>query len=166
MLKNTVGKWIVFAFDRTTGNPKTGDGANITANLRFDGGTANAVDDTNPTELEDGFYIFDITAAESNGDLIVICPASSTSNIQVIGVPATERTTTLTSTRIGNLDELAAANLPTDVAKLLQVLTGKWEITNNQLIMYDSDGTTALYTFNLTRDGIATEFNPSKRAIA
>lgn len=49
---------------------------------------------------------------------------------------------------------------------LKQVLTGKWEILNNQLIMYDTDGTTALYTFDLTRDGIATEFNPDKREAA
>ena len=88
MEKNVAGqKWIVFAFDETDNTAKTGDAANITANLRIDGGAANAVDDTNPTELEDGYYIFDITQAESNGDLIVICPASSTANIQVIGVP-------------------------------------------------------------------------------
>jgi hypothetical protein len=79
-------KWIVFAFDRTDNVPKTGDAAQITANLRIDG-VQNAVDDTNPTELEDGFYEFDITAAESNGDNILITPASSTGDIQVIGAP-------------------------------------------------------------------------------
>jgi hypothetical protein len=86
--KNTASqKWVVFAFNDTDNSAKTGDAANITANLRIDGGAANAVDDTNPTELEDGYYIFDITAAESNGECIVICPASSTANIQVIGCP-------------------------------------------------------------------------------
>jgi len=142
MLKNAAQKWIVFAFDRTTNIPKTGDAAQITANLRIDGAAANAVDDTNPTELEDGFYVFTITAAESNGDNIVICPSSSTANIQVIGVPGA---------------------LWTDRAA--QVLTANWEITGNQLIIYDTDGTTALYTFNLTRDSEATEFNPDKRVI-
>lgn len=88
MQKNVASqKWIVFAFDRTDNTPKTGDAANITANLRIDGAAANAVDDVNPTELEDGYYIFDITAAESNGENIVICPASGTADIQVIGVP-------------------------------------------------------------------------------
>lgn len=85
--KNTAGKWIVFAFNRTTNVPLTGDAANITANVRIDGGAANAVDDTNPTELEDGYYIFDLTAAETNGDLILIAPVSVTADIQVIGVP-------------------------------------------------------------------------------
>lgn len=79
--------WIVFAFDRTDNTPKTGDASNITGNLRIDGGSANGIDDTNPTELEDGYYIFGLTQAETNGDLIVICPASSTGDIQVIGCP-------------------------------------------------------------------------------
>jgi hypothetical protein len=95
--KNTATKWIVFAFDRTNNTPKTGDAANITANVRIDGGGVNAVDDTNPAELEDGYYIFDITAAECNGDLIVICPASSTADIQVIGVPGAVWTDTLSA---------------------------------------------------------------------
>lgn len=46
---------------------------------------------------------------------------------------------------------------------LIQILTGKWEITGNQLIMYDSDGTTPLYTFDLKQDGTATEYNPDER---
>lgn len=91
MEKNTAGKWIVFAYGlpshASAGQPITGDAANITANIRIDGGAANAVDDTNPTELEDGYYVFDIAAAETNGDNLVICPASSTANVQVIGVP-------------------------------------------------------------------------------
>ncbi len=91
MEKNTAGKWIVFAYGlpdhASAGKAITGDAANITANVRIDGGAANAVDDTNPTELEDGYYVFDITAAEANGDLILVTPASSTTDVQVIGVP-------------------------------------------------------------------------------
>jgi hypothetical protein len=91
--KNTdAQKWIVFAFDLTDGTAKTGDSANITANLRIDGGEANAVDDANPTELEDGYYVFDLTQAETNGNYILICPASSTENIQVIGCPMAQFT--------------------------------------------------------------------------
>lgn len=95
MLKNTAGQiWIVFAFDRTTNEPKTGDAANITANLRIDGAAANPVDDANPTELEGGYYYFNITQAETNGDSIVIVPSSSTADIQVIGVPGATWTVT------------------------------------------------------------------------
>jgi hypothetical protein len=91
MEKNVAGKWIVFAYglpDHTTpGVAITGDAANITANIRIDGGAANAVDDVNPTELEDGYYIFDITATESNGENILLTPVSGTANVQVIAVP-------------------------------------------------------------------------------
>jgi len=94
MQKNVSSQiWIIFAFNRTTNVPLTGDAANITANLRIDGGAADAVDDTNPTELEDGYYYFDLTQAETNGDTILISPVSSTSDIQVIGVPGTVFTT-------------------------------------------------------------------------
>ena len=97
MQKNKAGKWIVFAFEdeggTNPGEPVTGDAANITANIRIDGGAANAVDDTNPTELEGGLYVFDITADESNGDSLALAPSSATSNVNVIGVPAATWTT-------------------------------------------------------------------------
>lgn len=89
MLKNTAGqKWIVFAFDSTTNLAKTDDAANITAKLRKDYGSSNAVTDTNPTELEKGFYAFDLAQAESNADHLLICPSSTTANIVVIACPA------------------------------------------------------------------------------
>ena len=44
----------------------------------------------------------------------------------------------------------------------LQAMVSKWEITSNQLKLYSYDGT-LLYTFNLTRDAEATEFNPDLR---
>jgi hypothetical protein len=97
MQKNVAGqKWVVFAWDTASLQPKTGDAANITANLRIDGGSANPVDDTNPTELEDGYYVFDITQTESNGDLLLIAPASSTGSTQVRGVPESIYTSSYT----------------------------------------------------------------------
>lgn len=101
MQKNVAAqKWIVRAFGGSghanPNDPITGDAANITANLRIDGGAANVVDDTNPTELEDGFYIFDLTQVETNGDLILISPESSTANVQVEGAPISVYTMGLT----------------------------------------------------------------------
>jgi hypothetical protein len=88
MQKNVASqKWTVFAFDRTDNSPQTGDAANITANIKIDGGAAGATNDTNPTELEDGYYEFDLTQAETNGNLLQLFPASGTADIQVIGVP-------------------------------------------------------------------------------
>jgi hypothetical protein len=93
MFKNVASQiWVVYAYQddggTNPGEPVTGDAANITANLRLDGGAANAVDDTNPAELEDGFYFFTITQAESNADNIVIAPVSATANVNVVGAPA------------------------------------------------------------------------------
>jgi len=80
--------WSVFAFDRTTNVPKTGDAAAITAKIQLDDGSRTTSNDANPTEQEDGFYTFLLTTAETNGDKLNIYPESSTSNIQVIGVPS------------------------------------------------------------------------------
>lgn len=95
MKKNVAGqKWEVFAFNRLTGVPVTGDAANITADIRIDGGAANPVDDVNPTELSGGKYVFDMAQAETNGDLLGIIPVSTTADVQVIGVPGSVWTTT------------------------------------------------------------------------
>lgn len=120
MLKNTASqKWIVFAFDATTGVAKTGDAAQITANLRKDYGDAVAITDTNPTELEDGFYAFDLSQAETNADHLLICPVSSTSNIVVVGCPAvifTEPTGRKYPASLAAAD--VSGNVPVDVAAI------------------------------------------------
>ena len=36
-----------------------------------------------------------------------------------------------------------------DITNLLKVETGRWRIVNNQMIVYDDDETTPLYTFDL-----------------
>lgn len=84
-------KWVVFVFNKTTGNAVTGDAANITANIRKDGSTA-ATNDVNPTELEDGYYEFDLTQAETNFDQLMLFPATTTGSTQVIALPPVLRT--------------------------------------------------------------------------
>lgn len=88
--KNVAGQKVpVYAWDDTTAagtDPsKTGDAANITAEISKDGGASAAANDANPTELDaadhPGVYLFDLTQAETNADVIVITPVSTTSNI-------------------------------------------------------------------------------------
>lgn len=145
MEKNVASqKWVVFAFNETDNTALTGDAANINANLRIDGGAANAVDDTNPTELEDGYYVFDLSQAETNGDYILICPASSTANIQVIGVPGAVWTTSAPHDWIdgGRLDLLLDAvkaqtdDLPSGIPK--NVALGNFQF----LVVLSSDHVT------------------------
>ena len=91
--KNVEGqKWMVYAWDATHDTPKTGDAANITAKISKDHGARAALGDTNPTELEDGYYLFDVAQAETNADVLTVFPESVTANIQVRGVPETQNT--------------------------------------------------------------------------
>jgi len=124
MQKNTAGKWIVFAFEdeggTNPGEPVTGDAANITADVHIDGAAANAVDDTNPAELAGGYYIFDITAAEANGDNIVLVPTSATANVNVIGVPGALYTT---PANFPDMDILATGEVGLDFDNVAGTLT-------------------------------------------
>lgn len=161
--KNTATKWVVFAFDLTDNTAKTGDAANITANIRIDGGVANAVDDTNPTELEDGYYIFDITAAEANGDHLVLCPASTTSNIQVIAVPGAVWTVDYDASDIYTLFDTANTELatsPDTTGTLRQMIQWMFTYFRNKKTMtattetvYKEDASTALGTASVSDNG-------------
>jgi hypothetical protein len=97
MQKNASGQKLkVFAFDATSGLPKTGDAANITAYVSKDYGTVTVLTDTSATEQDStnakGYYLFDLAQAETNGDRLDFSAKSSTTNVVVVGVPATEYT--------------------------------------------------------------------------
>jgi hypothetical protein len=86
MFKNVESqKVVVYAWDSGSNEPKTGDAAQITAQISKDGGASVATNDVNPTELDavdhPGVYIFDMLQAETNADLVVITPDSSTASI-------------------------------------------------------------------------------------
>lgn len=87
MLKNEPNqKWRVIAF-RSDSTRVTGDAANITAKIAIDHGALTPLTDTNPTETEDGYYLFDLTQAETNGDVLELYPESSTGDVLVLGDP-------------------------------------------------------------------------------
>ena len=169
MFKNTASQqWVVFAFQdeggSNPGEPVTADQANITANVRIDAGSANAVDDTNPTVLSDGYYSFGITAAESNGDSIVITPVSSTANVNVIGVPGAVYTVVaaLTAAEVNAemdaaldtaIPELAVA-APTATPTVRTGLMLMYMAMRNKLIVQTS-GTDALELYNSAGTKIA-----------
>lgn len=88
LYKNVASQKIaVYAYDTAADAPKTGDAANITAQISKDGGATAATNDTNPTELDatdaPGIYLFDLTQAESNCDLFILFAKSSTADIQL-----------------------------------------------------------------------------------
>lgn len=88
LFKNVASQKVaVYAHDTANDVPKTGDAANITAQISKDGGATAASNDTNPTELDatdaPGIYLFDLTQAESNCDLFILFAKSSTADIQL-----------------------------------------------------------------------------------
>jgi hypothetical protein len=90
MQKNVSGqKAQLFFFDATTGLPKTGDAANLTAYISKDGGAVTVLGDTTATEMDatnaKGWYQFDLTQAETNGDELLLTGKSSTANVTTGG---------------------------------------------------------------------------------
>jgi hypothetical protein len=127
----------VFAYDSTTGAAKTGDAANITAYISLDFAAPAQTNDVNPTELDavnaPGWYVFDLTQAETNAEVIVIAPVSATADIlidqvQVVTQDASisSRATQASVDALNDLDAagvrtavgLAAANLDTQIGTL------------------------------------------------
>ena len=89
--KNTAGQKVSFlAYSIATGLPVIGDSANITATISIDFGTSAALSDVNPVELDStnfpGHYVFDLSQAETNGDVLSITAASATANVQLDSV--------------------------------------------------------------------------------
>lgn len=88
IFKNVAGQKVaIYAHDTANDAPKTGDAGNITAQISKDGAATAATDDTNPTELDavdaPGIYLFDLTQAEANGDLIVLSAVSATADVSI-----------------------------------------------------------------------------------
>ena len=114
MFKNVTGQKVAFfAWDAGAGIPKTGDRLNITAQISKDGGASAPLNQTNPAELDatnqPGIYVFDLTQAETNADLVVITPKSSTANVEIR--PFVAYPTLFTGTKAGYLDAVLSTRL-------------------------------------------------------
>ncbi len=88
MFKNVASQKVrVFAYDSSTGAPKTGDAANITAYVSKDHGAVTVLGDTSATEADatnaPGSYLFDLTQAETDANVLHFSGKSSTSNIKI-----------------------------------------------------------------------------------
>lgn len=84
MIRGQAGTILVFAFNATTGDPVDGDAVNITCKISKDGGSPAPIGDTTPTVMEDGKYLFTLTATETDAATVDPYPESSTSGVRVI----------------------------------------------------------------------------------
>lgn len=133
MFKNTASQKIqLFAFDATTGVAKTGDAANITAYVSIDYGAVTVLGDTTATEMDatnaPGWYMFDLTQAETNGNDLLFTAKSSTANIKIVGrpvctVPASfQAQVAQTGDNYARLGAPAGASVSADIAAIKAVL--------------------------------------------
>lgn len=153
MFKNVASQKVaVFAWDNAAGSAKTGDASNISAQISKDGAATSATDDVNPTELDatdaPGIYIFDMLQTETNADLVVIAPVSSTSDIVLR--PIIIYTNPVTPTKAGyidssiataqsDLDELTDAGTLSGV-RLALMLDRIYTRLNHEVNVTDSSG--------------------------
>lgn len=97
MEKGVANKWLVRAIQgpggASPGEPVTGDAANITAEIYVDGVGPTSLADTNPAELVNGFYVFDISDIENFGEQLFLYAVSSTADVIVESHPVSVYTT-------------------------------------------------------------------------
>ena len=172
--KNVASQKIaVFAWDTANDTEKTGDAANITAQISKDGAACAATNDTNPTELDStdapGVYIFDMTQAETNCDLLILFAKSSTSDIKLepvlaytlpgdnaaIDASATELTTAAI-TDVWSTDTLTeayasdgSAATPAQLLYMIWSALSEFAIASTTLTCKKLDGSTTSMTFTL-----------------
>lgn len=117
MFKNVASQKIaLFAFDTTTGTAKSGDAANITAYVSKDSGAVTVLGDTSATEMDatnaKGWYLFDLTQAETNADTFLFTGKSTTANISIVGQPISALPASFTSSVAQTGDSYARLGAP------------------------------------------------------
>lgn len=153
MFKNVASqKLIVYAFDSTTNLPKTGDAANLTAYVSKDYGSVTVLGDTSATEMDStnakGYYLFDLTQGETNGDTLLFSAKSGTANIVVLGMPASVFTTPPNFTTL-SIDSSGRAKSDVDTIKTQTVtcaagVTVNVNVGTTQPVNFTGTGASAL----------------------
>ena len=117
------------------GIPKTGLTPKIDV-WKYDG--THVVTNQDMIEIAGGFYYYDFTDYDEDEDYVI--RADGTSEVSKEN------------------RYLYSSNETAGVGKILKIEKGKWEIRGSQMIFYDNDGTTPIYTFDLkNKHGSATE---------
>ena len=131
----------LLAFFTDKGDPKTGLSPTIDV-WKLDGTqviTAQAM-----TEIAGGFYKYDFTTYDEDINYVIRADG--------------------TDTLSGSDRYVFSSNETAGVGKILQIEKGNWAIVGTQMIFYDSDGTTPIYTFDLKdKKNVATDTNVYKR---
>jgi len=170
MVRNQPAKVMVLAWDVAGGVPKTGDADNITGYISIDGGEFQTLQNSTPTELSathaPGLYYFDLTAAETNGNVLVVSAQSTTPEVRIRPVVAYP---TELPPQVSAIKE-KTDNLPSDTAQELSdietgvnILTARLSETRAGYLDNLSGGSVALeataQSIKAKTDTITNEFN-------
>lgn len=132
----------ITTFFSNSGTPATGLTATIDI-WKYDG--TQVVTAQELTEIAGGFYYYDFTTYDEDIDYVIRADGSNT--------------------LVGSDRYTYSSNETAGVGKILQIEKGNWSIVGTQMIFYDKDGTTPIYTFDLTdKSDVATDTNVFKRA--
>lgn len=98
------------------------------------------------TEVAVGFYTYDFTTYDEDEDYLISVDGGSS-------LSDSER-------------YLVSTNETAGIGNILKIEKGNWKIVSNQMVFYDTDGTTELYKFNLkNKEGTPTETDVYKREV-
>ena len=116
----------IIAYFEDSGLPKTG----LTPTLSIWGldGTKE-LDEVNMTEIDGGFYYYDFGEYDETKDYCIRANGG-------VGLNNSDR-------------YIVSTNETAGVGNLLKVQKNKWKLEKDQLIIYDDDGTTEIYKFDL-----------------
>ena len=128
MLRDTAGQKLqVIAFDAS--GRRTGQAANITCTVRIDDGSRVAIADTNPVELGNGIYEFDLTQGETAGHELSFLPVCSTSGVEVLASPANVIYTDSTATLVDSIvTQLAGTVIVTNVGPSFDTIDNRFDL--------------------------------------
>ncbi len=131
----------IIAFFTENGIPKTGLSPIIDV-WKLD--STQVINAQAMTEIAGGFYYYDFTTYDEDLDYVIRADGTDT-------LSGADRYTYQSNETAG-------------VGKILQIEKGNWEMKGNQMLFYDTDGTTVLYTFDLqNKSGTPTERDVFKR---
>lgn len=170
MFKNVASQKIaVYAFDATTGIPKTGDAANLTAYVSKDFGAVTVLGDTSATEMDatnaKGMYLFDTTQGETNADCAIFTAKSTTANIYIAPqtiytLPASFTAFVTPPTAVANADALLDRDMSTGadsgsttvrtVRQALRFSRNKVSIAAGTMTVTKEDDATSSWTAAIT----------------
>lgn len=138
MFKNVAGQSIeLFAFDKTTNSPKTGDAGNISTFVAINSGavssSGNTVTEWNSIKAP-GWYLLALSQAETNGDALMFTGTSATANILIVGRPITTLPANFTALSIsggavtaGTVSDKTGYSLSVTPPTAAQIATGVWQ---------------------------------------